>query len=172
MTDASDQELWAAVVAARRELNRVQADFYQNAQDPVGVLRDALKHKSWDQTTALRYLDGMVRDTLPLLPELVGLAVSDRTHGWACEAISHIPLDTLVPALRPIIAERLAGEDWYEYQRLGGLLGQVQAWDSLRDLIARALRSSDPEIREVGENLDEHYTVLHATEERPPDPSL
>ncbi|MFG2819514.1 hypothetical protein ACGFX4_08820 [Kitasatospora sp. NPDC048365] len=65
----------------------MQAEFCQNATDSTGVLRDALRERGWGRTTALRYLDGLSRDTLDLLPELVTLTVSDRTHRWAVEAI-------------------------------------------------------------------------------------
>jgi hypothetical protein len=167
VADRSDQELWAAVVEARRELHRVQADFYQNAHDRAEVLRAALAQRGWDQTTALRYLDVFSDDTLTLLPPLVDLAVSDRTHGWACEAIGRVSLDKLLPRLEPIIAERLATEDWFEYQCIGGLLGRIQAWNLLSDLVRRALSSTDPEVREAGENMQEHYTVLRLAQEPP-----
>ena len=171
MATASDQELWATVVAAHRELHRVQADFHQNAQDRVDVLRAALGQHSWDQTTALRYLDVFSHDTLALLPELVDLVVSDRTHGWACEAISHLPIGTLMPALKPIIAERLDREDVYEYQCLGSLLGRIQAWDLLTGLVQRAMHSKDPAILESGRSLQSHYPILRGQHEPHAEPN-
>jgi hypothetical protein len=161
VTNPSDQELWAAVVAARRELHRVQAEFYQEATDSVSVLREALRDGGWGRTTALRYLDGLSRDTLPLVPELVNLVLSDGTHGWACEAIEHLPHEKLIPELAPLVRQHLDVEDEYEYWRLGGLLARIQAWPLLAELTQRALSSEDPQIREAGQFYAEEYDFLH-----------
>ncbi|MFJ1753636.1 hypothetical protein [Kitasatospora sp. NPDC088134] len=160
MTSPSDQELWAAVVSARRELNRVQAEFYQNATDSTGVLRDALRERGWGQTTALRHLDGLSRDTLDLLPELVCLVISDRTHRWAVEAIDHISHDKLMPALTPLVRQHLDSEDAYEYGCLASLAARIQAWPLLQEIVQRALSSADPEIRELGRFYAERYDFL------------
>jgi hypothetical protein len=133
------------------------------------MLRAALEQRGWGQTSALRYLDLFPQDTLALLPELVDLAVSDRTHGWACEAVSHLRPEALIPALEPIIAEHLdRREDLYEYQCLSSLLGRIQAWDLLRGLMQRALRSDDPEILEAGRSLGSRYAFLDTRRDPPP----
>ena len=172
MATAFDQELWTAVVAARRELHRAQADFYQNAHDRADVLRTALEQRGWDQTTALRYLDLFSQETLALLPELVDLAISDRTHGWACEAISHLGPEVLIPSLEPIVAEHLDREDVYEYRCLSSLLARIHAWDLLSGLMQRALRSEDPEILEAGRYLASRYAFLDTLREPSTEPNL
>lgn len=137
MATESDRDLWAAVVAARRELHQFP------------------------------------QDTLALLPELVDLAVSDRTHGWACEAIGHLRPEALIPALEPIIADHLDRRgDLYEYQCLSSLLGRIQAWDLLGGLVERALRSEDPEILEAGRSLESRYAFLDTRRDPPTEPNV
>ncbi|MBY8879921.1 hypothetical protein [Actinacidiphila acidipaludis] len=159
MTTPSDQERWAAVVAARSELHRVQADFHQDAADPAGVLREALRGNVGGQATALLYLGGLSRDAAALLPELVALTISDRFHGYARAAIAQIRRDELMPELEPLVTQHLESGDDYEYWRLGDLLAYLQAWPLLRDLVQRALADADPEVREAGRFYADEYAV-------------
>ncbi|MFI9783457.1 hypothetical protein ACIHEI_08120 [Kitasatospora sp. NPDC051984] len=100
----------------------------------------------------------------------MSLAVSDRTHGWACEAIEHLANHSLIPELAPLVRQHLDSEDEYEYWRLGGLLARIQAWPLLCELTDRALRSRDPEIQEAGEFYAREYDFLQgAAQDQPTD---
>jgi hypothetical protein len=159
VANPSDRERWAAVVSAERELARCRADFYQHAQARAEVLSAALKGGAWDVGAALDFLRVLPDDTLTLLPQLVGHALSHRWALYARQAIgaAQARRDRLHPALQEIIVPRLDAADDDECRRFAELLAHVEAWDVLRLLTQRALASDDPDTREVGEDFIEWY---------------
>src|SRR5439155_11319774 len=97
--EKSDEELWAAVVAAQRQVVRARADFHQNADSRRDVLAAALRKSGWDRRAALELLPALASDVPVLLDELVDCAMS---AGWAPAvggAIKGRHLDDVMPEL-------------------------------------------------------------------------
>jgi hypothetical protein len=155
VSDTDDQALWAAVVAAQTELAACRAAFYQHARSPGLVLAHALSGPGSERAAALRFLaaSGYVSDHLELLPALIDMAQSHRWAGYARHAIAATCRDRLLPALQQLIPPLLETADYDDYRRLAELLAHVQAWQLLADLTQRALASTDPDMREVGEDF-------------------
>ncbi|MBF6543361.1 hypothetical protein [Nocardia brasiliensis] len=155
-TPSPDQELWDAFVAAKRELNRRQADFYQNAKNRTEILKGALAADSWQRATALSYLATFSDDSLELLPQLVDLSL---THAYALsarQAIDRIPRHKLCPVLEPLVSAYLDAVDPDDYLRIAELLTHIQAWPLLEQLIRRARAIDDPDMLELAEDYDRH----------------
>jgi hypothetical protein len=156
MSTASGDDLWRAFVEAEREMYRRRADFHQQTQDKVEIIKAALTARStWDQSAALDFLSAIPGDGPALLPELVDMSTS---HGWAFkarQAIDRIPRDCLLPLLEPLILDRLDSADDDEYRRLAELLAHIRARGLLSQLVARALATDDAHIREVGQDFTE-----------------
>jgi hypothetical protein len=127
MSADHDRELWNALVEAKREYNRRQADFYQNAQDRTRILKSALTGEPWQQATALSFLRAFAPDHADLLPQLVNLSLSHRWALAAQQAIDCIPRGRLWPALTPIIDVQLQTTDPDDLRRLAELLAHIQA---------------------------------------------
>jgi hypothetical protein len=163
MTTPSDQDLWAAVVQAERELARRRADFYQYAQDQTTILAQALRGRGWDTSAALWFLREFYDGTPALLQPLVGAALSDRSALWARQAIARVSSDRLFPQLERIVLARLDSADDLDYRRLAELLAHVQAWTILHKLVLRALASDDDDTREVGEDFTASYGAWWTT---------
>ncbi|MFB6839887.1 hypothetical protein [Streptomyces sp. NPDC056361] len=158
-TPPSDDELWQAVVEAKREMHRRQADFHHKAGSRPDILKAALAAGSgpWQRGAALDFLTELSDDVPALLGDLVGLCLS---HGWALaarQAIDSIPHDELLPLLEPLVMERLGSADDDEYRRLAELLAHVQAWELLSRLVGRALDTDDPDTHEVAEDFTEWH---------------
>lgn len=154
-TPSPDQELWDAFVAAKRELNRRQADF-RNAKNRPEILKVALADGKWEQATALSYLATFYDDSLELLPQLVGLS---QTHAFALsarQAIDRIPRDRLWPLLEPLVSAELDAVDADDYRRIAELLAHIQAWPLLEQLIHRARTIDDPDMLELAEDFDRY----------------
>ncbi|MFF7212067.1 hypothetical protein ACFZAU_16275 [Streptomyces sp. NPDC008238] len=168
----SDNELWHAFVAAKRELHHCQADFYQNAQNRPDILKAALAGGSWQRGAALDFLRSFSGDGLALLPQLIELSMS---HGWATEArqaVDGIPRDTLLPALDPLITAQLDSADEDDYRRLAELLACIRAWPLLQQLLRHAQASEDSDIREVADDFTAEYGVMGDAGPRPRQASL
>lgn len=160
----NDQRLWGAVVAAEQCMARAQSKFYRDAQSRVETLRVALRKSKWETGAALSFLRVLGADVPDLLPELVGLCLSDAWARDARQAIAAGNRETVVPRLDGIVRNRLATADGYEFRRLGEMLVHVHAWPTLRALVVRALSSEDHEIREVGGDLEDAYGSMIASE--------
>jgi hypothetical protein len=155
-----DRELWDALVEAKREYNRRQADFYQNTQDRTRILKSALTGDAWQQTTALTFLRAFAPDHADLLPQLVNLSLSHRWGLAAWQVIDGIPRGRLWPALTPIIDAQLQTTDPDDLRRLAGLLAHIQAWPLLKKLVSRARDIGDPEALEVADDFTGKYGRL------------
>ncbi|MBW8485801.1 hypothetical protein [Actinomadura parmotrematis] len=149
MDDPAPGGLWNAFVAAKKDYNGHQAAFHQQVRDRTAVLARALDQGGWDRATALAYMAEFGGDTLPLLPRLVELSLSHGLAGDVRAAIAGVPRDDLLPALEPLVLDRLVAADDDEYRRLAELLDHVRAWDALARLLDRARASGDPRIRDV-----------------------
>lgn len=153
--EKSDEELWAAVVAAQRQVARARAEFHQKAGSRRDVLAAALRSPGWDRRAALEFLPGLASDVPTLLEELVDCAMS---AGWApavgCAIKGRHP-DDVMPELRRIVRERLETADATDYRRVAELLRWLSDGHTLDELIARAKTSENEEIREVGEDFEE-----------------
>ncbi|MFV5998755.1 hypothetical protein ACNPQM_42110 [Streptomyces sp. NPDC056231] len=168
-TQPSDHDLWQAFVEAKREMHRCQAEFYQHAHDRPKVLKAALAGGAgaWDQGAALDFLAALSADGPALLPELVGWSTS---HDWALaarQAIVQIPRDQLLPLLEPLIMDQLDSADDDEYRRFAELLAHIEAWELLGRLVARALTTDNPHIREVAVDFTESYGPMWISKPNP-----
>ncbi|MET9686789.1 hypothetical protein [Streptomyces coeruleorubidus] len=123
-----DQELWDAFVKSKRELHRQQGAFCQRAGDREAVLRSALRPAvgAWQQGAALQTF-GL--DAAPLLPELVGLAVTpDKWGRQPGDVIAQIPSGKCMPLLEPVFLEHLAAaESGNDYAGLACLALRCEA---------------------------------------------
>lgn len=147
------QELWAAVVAAEREVTQSRAHFYQRATSRPEILAEALNGSRWEKAAALSFLQSLPDDVPILLGQLVGLAMSS---GWALSArraIASGQRSVVLPALDTLVRARLSEADADDYRRLAELLHHIQALDTLGALVQAALVSGDAETIEVGQDF-------------------
>ncbi|MFE5796523.1 hypothetical protein ACFQ8C_28635 [Streptomyces sp. NPDC056503] len=158
-TSPSADDLWRPFVEAKRETHRRQAEFYQHAQDRTEVLRAALATEAgaWNQGAVLDFLAALPDDAPALLPELVGWSTSPQWALAARHVIDRVPRDRLLPALEPLVLDRLDSADGDDYQRFAELLVHVGAWELLGRLVTRALTTDDPHILDIADDLTESY---------------
>lgn len=156
MTTRADDALWAAVIAAEKELGRAHAAFYQQADLRRETLSRALRagSKSWDSFAALDLLDRLSDDVPELLEELVDLAMVDVRALDARRVIARRRY-VVTQTVRDIVARRLDTADDRDYWRLAELLEHLRDGEGLRSLVERARTSDDPDIREVADHFDQ-----------------
>ncbi|CAL9371821.1 hypothetical protein SUDANB95_00876 [Actinosynnema sp. ALI-1.44] len=126
-----------------------------DSAERVEVVRRNLRGDA--RRAALDHLRTQPGDALALVPELVGMALSQRTAGWSREALDGIQPAKLFPALAAAIPPLLDKADtdrhgWEDYRRLAELLHHVRAEELLARLVARAADSDDYDTREVAED--------------------
>ncbi|MTE17531.1 hypothetical protein [Nocardia aurantiaca] len=153
----TDQQLWDAFVEAQGELNRRQAEFYQNATNRTEILRAALNEGGWQQATALGYLTSLSDDGADLLPQLVELSLSHSQALAARRAINRVPRQRLWPQLESLVLGKLDTADDDDYRRFAELLAHVKAWPLLERLVLRARSSDNPDVCEVADDFSEWY---------------
>lgn len=92
--------------------------------------------------------------TLEVLDQVVAIAAqSHRDALLARQVVGRLDRDTVREQLRSIILNRLGEADDDEYRRLAELLRHIGDASTLDELTARALASTDPKIREVGDDF-------------------
>jgi hypothetical protein len=174
MAERSDDELWAAVVAARDELHRAEGDFYQHARSRRDVLARALGTSGRDQGAALQFLGGLSEDVPELLELLVELTTSHRWAGYARRAIgAGHPRELVVERISRIIDERLDGPHAYDddyFRRFAELYSHLGERELLAGLLSRAAVSPEPETRELVEDFGDELTAVEIPE--PPQPPV
>lgn len=147
---------WDEYAHAWQRMDRARFGFTSTDRaERVEVVRRNLHGDT--RRAALDYLRTAPDDALALLPELVDMALSQRTAGWAREVLDGIRPAKLFPALAEAIpplldkadTDRHGGED---YRRLAELLHHVRAGELLARLVARAAASDDYDTREVAED--------------------
>jgi hypothetical protein len=162
-TAASDQQLWDAFVEAKRDMRRRQADFYQQAEDRLAVLRAALRPgaNAWQLGAALEFLRDFPADRIPLLPELFGWAVtSERWAAQAGEVIARIPRDDRLPLLEPLFVGQLATAEEDDYPNLASLAARCEAWTLLERLVRQAESHDNRDVRELAEHYNRAYRPM------------
>jgi hypothetical protein len=147
----SDHDLWAAVVAAQRELVQRSAEFHQHATDKSAMLSAALRERGWSRLAALHYMSELGDATSDVLPDLIELATDDRTALLARQAI--LRAHPSRSQLRQHVVGRLDTADGLDFRRFAELLDYLSAGDLLQELVERAGASDDPDTREVAEDF-------------------
>lgn len=89
-----------------------------------------------------------------LVPELFTALLRPRDTELVRGILGRLPRDARQPLVRSEVARRIETADDDEYRRIAELLYDLGQHDDLRDLVARALAHSDPDIREVGQDFD------------------
>jgi len=79
--------------------------------------------------------------------------MSHRNAVLTREVLARLPREELELRLRPLISERLNDADDDEYRRLAEALAHLGLEDVLAELVARAIESDDPHVREVAEDF-------------------
>ncbi|MFI0941854.1 hypothetical protein [Streptomyces sp. NPDC021020] len=146
----TDQDLWAAVVAAEQQAAAARAAFHRNAGSRRQVLAAGLRgHSAWERGAALSCLEAQPDDVPELLDQLVGLALLPGWAGRARRVIDRGRREAVLPAVRHIVDTLLPTAEADHYRRLAELLDHLADRPALHALVERAAASDDEETREV-----------------------
>ncbi len=147
------REPWREVVAAEMVYYEKRQKMFDAGAEQQ--LRIALSDPT-GVATALRILgDAPVELAMSLFDLVFDRAV--RTHGpvaAARQVMARLDSGWLFLALRPLVAARLRdpSADWEDYRRVAEVLEQLDQLSILEEVVAIALRSTDPDVREVAED--------------------
>ncbi|MFI1920092.1 hypothetical protein [Nocardia sp. NPDC020380] len=155
----TDEQRWAALVAATRDLTRRKLEFSDRVptSSKIEILKTALSGDDWQQQTALTHLASAWYDYIELLPQLVDVCTQPTWDLQARQVIDRIPRRELWPALEPLIMARLDTADENQYSYLSGILSHVGAQPIQEQLIERARTSDNPKIRKLAHDLTHPY---------------
>ncbi|MGY0234261.1 hypothetical protein [Longispora urticae] len=158
---SSGQDLWAAVVAADAELTRCRADFYRHAASRADILAVALTGPTGERASAMHFLRSFPEDVPALLEILVENVLSHRWGPYARDAIvASGRRPALFAELRTLTDGILPRADADDFLRISDLLTALRDWSGVAHLARRAAATGDPEIREIGADLEQAYGSL------------
>lgn len=142
-----------AVRLARLLFHRVGA-LQSDYPGTLEALRSALRVPE-DQPMALLILGWLETGySEALVDELVSAALSHRNALRVREVLGRLPHDLAERVVPPAVWRQLRETGDYDaYRRMAELLLHLGLRDALTQLSAEALQSSDPDIREVGEDF-------------------
>jgi hypothetical protein len=163
-TSSLPPEHWAAVVAAERRVVKSRSAFHHEAAETRrAALSAALRGDSWQRRTALRFLQDFHDDVESLVPELVGLALTDAWAEMARTALLASGRPIVRENIRQCITAQVESADSITARRLVELLSSVHDWTLLADLVGRWMASDDAELRAVSAECIEDYGSILQT---------
>jgi hypothetical protein len=147
------EDTWQQAIGTFKVLFRLTTTLANDYPGTVESLRHNLQGPDSDYTLLmLNLLD--VDYTEALIDELVSNSLSHRKALRVRQVLgrlSHESAEHLVP---PAVWRQLHDTSDYDaYRRMAELLSHLGLYDALGHLSTRALASSDPDIREVGEDF-------------------
>ncbi len=152
--------LWRGVIEAEGAMRTsLQAFLSAPAGERVELVRTALRAPRSDRAVAIRVLPYLSRaDRQALFPDLVWLASS--SHGLvqhARDAVLSLPrawvVANVATATEPLLAQSNEAGQYEEYRRLLELYHQLGDLALLQELAERALRHSDADVQEAGQDF-------------------
>lgn len=151
-----DKRLWEVVVAAERQVIEARAALFQKAESRTATLTTALRESDWDQRAALSLIDRLYDNEPELLDPLVEALLSTAGQQEIARIIASCvrrEREAATPKLRNVIRAKLDGADAEDYITLAALLKYIGDNEMLAELVQRAKASSDPRIKEAGEDF-------------------
>ena len=155
-----EQQLWQEFVNQANAYDQSRQVFFQQCEDQIKIIKTALHHPSQRRVALLffEYLNETERQGL--FNDLIDLAsVGHSDIELVRQVILSFPQSYLLAQIESsaeIILENGTNE---EYRRLLELYLEIDI-SLVRRLIDRALKSSDPDIHEVGEDF-QYYLLEH-----------
>jgi hypothetical protein len=158
MTDSglgkSPQDSWSQSLVALKALLQAMRTLQSDYPATLELLRSAMRSPE-DEALALLLLGLLDTEYTEALPgELVSASISHRNALRVRQILGRLPHDQAEQIVPPAVWHQLqetADDD--AYRRLAELLAHLGLHDALSQLSAQALVSSDPDIREVGEDF-------------------
>lgn len=147
-------DAWSEAVRTARTLfgkiRALQSDFPGTLESLRGALRIPE-----EQPLALLILGLLETDfSETLVDQLVSASLSHGNALRARQVLGRLPHDQAERAVPPAVWRQLRETGDYDaYRRMAELLSHLGLKDALSRLSAEALKSSDPDIREVGEDF-------------------
>jgi hypothetical protein len=152
-----DLELWHQFREKEISYLQTRQNFLYHSIDRIAVLKKALQNPS-ERGTALRLLEYLdVEERQILFNDLVDLAsVSHSDIALVRQVILSLPKDWLLANIEASAEPLLENGTYEEYRRLLELYIDVDRYVGRR-LVNRALEHEDPDIREVGEDMQKYF---------------
>ena len=155
-----DQQLWQAFVHQANAYDQSRQVFFQQCKDRIKIIREALHHPSQRRVALLffEYLNETERQDL--FDDLIDSAsVGHSDIELVRQVILSFPQSYLLDQIESSAEIVLENGTDEEYRRLLELYLEIDI-SLVRRLIDRALKSSDPDIHEVGEDF-QNYLINH-----------
>jgi hypothetical protein len=155
-----DQQLWQKFVNQANAYDQSRQIFFQQCKDRIKIIKTALHHPNQRRVALMffEYLNETERQGL--FDDLIDLASVGHSDIELVRQVMlsfpHNYLLTQIEASAEIVLENGTDE---EYRRLLELYLEIDI-SLVRRLIDRALKSSDPDIYEVGEDF-QYYLLEH-----------
>ena len=154
-TIAEGEDPWPAVLDLAGQLYRAANAVARDQSAAVSRLRAELV--TGHRRLALLLLPALHTDlTVALADILITYALSHRDALLVRQLFARLPRHEAVSVVPPAVWAQLGRTDDEDaYRRLAELLDYLGLEDALRELVAQALASDDPAVREIGEELAE-----------------
>ena len=148
------RDAWRDALAAAKALALTASTLNADDSETIATLKHALRSAE-DEGAALillGYLDAGF--TISLVNQVVEASLSHRHALRARELLGRLPHGEASRVVPPAVLRQLEETGDYDaYRRLAEVLSHLGLADALRDLSNRALESSDPDVREVGQDF-------------------
>jgi hypothetical protein len=155
-----DQQLWQQFVNQANAYDQSRQVFFQQCKDRIKIIKTALHHPNQRRVALLffEYLNETERQGL--FDDLIDLAsVGHSDIELVRQVILSFPQSYLLDQIESSAEIVLENGTDEEYRRLLELYLEIDI-SLVRRLIDRALKSSDPDIYEVGEDF-QYYLLEH-----------
>src|SRR5919108_363940 len=150
----SDADLWVELVEAEERYHAAHWKFNRYCGDRVEVFRNALKGVRGRATALRLLLNAREDERRSLLPTLIDLAsVGTADIGLVRDVIKSLDRTWVLQHIGRYSDPVLASGGYEEYRRLAELFRELDSPALLSELVKKALGSSDPDVREVGEDF-------------------
>jgi hypothetical protein len=148
------QEPWQQALGAVRALLQATSAFQSDYPGTLELLRRALRSPE-EETAALLMLGLLETDySAALVDQLVSASLSHRNALRVRQILGRLPHDQAERVVPPAVWRQLQETGDYDaYRRMAELLSHLGLHGALSQLSDQALKSSDPDIREVGEDF-------------------
>lgn len=148
------QDLWQQALAAVKVLFQVMSALQSDYPGTLESLRRGLRSPE-GEAAALLVLGLLEIDySEALVDQLVSASLSHRNALRARQILGRLHHDQAERIVPSAVWRQLQETDDYDaYRRMAELLSHLGLYDALSQLSAQALRSGDPDIREVGEDF-------------------
>jgi hypothetical protein len=147
-------EPWQQALGAVRALLQAMTALQSDYPGTLELLRRALRNPE-EETAALMVLGLLETDySGALVDQLVSASLSHRNALRVRQILGRLPHGQTVRVVPPAVWRQLKETGDYDaYRRMAELLSHLGLRGALSQLSAEALKSSDPDIREVGEDF-------------------